>query len=97
MSCRSTPGMNVPMGLARIDSGLEDDQIQSLIHQLRHEYVGAHTHGSGESPHGADTTNDTGEQWRTLRNQLESSVNTHPGLRPQRRAGLLSLDPPRRV
>ncbi|MGI8416840.1 MAG: amidoligase family protein [Nakamurella sp.] len=89
MSCRSTPGMNVPMGLARIDSGLEDDQIQSLIHQLRHEYVGAHTHGSGESPHGADTTNDTGEQWRTLRNQLESSVNTHPGLRPQRRAGLL--------
>ena len=39
MVCRSTPGMSVPMGLANIDSGLDDDQIQSLVHQLRHEYA----------------------------------------------------------
>ena len=46
MVCRSTPGMSVPMGLANIDSGLDDDQIQSLVHQLRHEYAEGHHHGA---------------------------------------------------
>ena len=49
MVCRSTPGMSVPMGLANIDSGLDDDQIQSLVHQLRHEYAGHQQHGTEPS------------------------------------------------
>ncbi len=88
MSCRSTPGMSVPMGLARIDSGLEDDQVQSLIHQLRHEYNDAH----GQEPdaqrdHAAQAV--IAERWQTLRTSLEAAVLAHPHLRPQRRAGLV--------
>ncbi len=89
MVCRSTPGMSVPMGLANIDSGLDDDQIQSLVHQLRHEYAG-HQHGAGPdgdqrrtrpvTPHAA---------WDRFRSSTATRITAHPGLRPQRRAGLL--------
>jgi len=30
MVCRSTPGISIPMGLANIDSGLDDDQIHHI-------------------------------------------------------------------
>ena len=85
MSCRSTPGMSVPMGLARIDSGLEDDQIQSLIHQLRHEY----TDPAGLPRSDQAASADAADRWQTLRADLEAAVIAHPRLRPQRRAGLI--------
>ena len=88
MSCRSTPGMSVPMGLARIDSGLEDDQVQSLIHQLRHEYNGAHDQHPSQQNHGSEPV-DLTERWQALRTHLEAAVAAHPRLRPQRRAGLI--------
>lgn len=89
MSCRTTPGMSVPMGLARIDSGLEDDQVQSLIHQLRHEYNDAHAEHSGAQD-GRAVPLDLAERWQTLRTHLERTVTAHPRLRPQRRAGMIS-------
>ena len=88
MSCRSTPGMSVPMGLARIDSGLEDDQVQSLIHQLRHEYNAAHDQHSPQQNHGSEPV-DLTERWQALRTHLEAAVAAHSRLRPQRRAGLI--------
>ena len=88
MVCRSTPGMSVPMGLANIDSGLDDDQIQSLVHQLRHEYADGHHHSAARrgppvppaSPRAA---------WDRFRTATATRISAHPGLRPQRRAGLL--------
>ena len=92
MSCRSVPGMSVPMGLANIDSGLNDDQVQSLVHQLRHEYSQSHTvpgpdHGRLEPSPGPDLGSQG--QWAEFRQGLATRVTAHPGLRPQRRAGLL--------
>ena len=91
MSCRSVPGMSVPMGLANIDSGLSDDQVQSLVHQLRHEYSQAHlpaTSDVGGAPDAAPNAAHR-ETWADFRERLSTRINAHPTLRPQRRAGLL--------
>lgn len=92
MSCRSVPGMNVPMGLANIDSGLSDDQVQSLVHQLRHEYNEAHLLPAGGpsdgSPEGAPSAAQAAS-WTAVRSRLATRITAHPTLRPQRRAGLL--------
>jgi hypothetical protein len=92
MVCRSTPGMSVPMGLANIDSGLDDDQIQSLVHQLRHEYVEVHHHGAepegGHQQPGASAV-DPSAAWDRFRASTAMRITGHPGLRPQRRVGLL--------
>ena len=87
MVCRSTPGMSVPMGLANIDSGLDDDQIQSLVHQLRHEYAGHQQPGT--EPSDTRSTGDPAAAWDTFRSATATRITAHPGLRPQRRAGLL--------
>lgn len=90
MVCRSTPGMSVPMGLANIDSGLDDDQIQSLVHHLRHEYAEGHQHSAG---HGGELqpnpTGDPHAAWDRFRATTATRITAHPDLRPQRRAGLL--------
>jgi hypothetical protein len=72
--------MNVPLGLAHIDSGLDDDQIQSLVHQLRHEYT---------EDGGGPVAEHTQEAWDRFRSTTANRITAHPGLRPQRRAGLL--------
>lgn len=68
------------MGLAHIDSGLDDDQIQSLVHQLRHEYT---ENGGGPA------AEHTQQAWDRFRSTTATRITAHPGLRPQRRAGLL--------
>lgn len=88
MSCRSVPGMNVPMGLANIDSGLSDDQVQSLVHQLRHEYNEAHLLAAGGPPDAVPSAAQA-ESWTAFRSRLATRITAHPTLRPQRRAGLL--------
>ena len=92
MVCRSTPGMSVPMGLANIDSGLDDDQIQSLVHQLRHEYAEGHHHGAqpegGHHQPGTPAV-DPSAAWDRFRASTAMRITGHPGLRPQRRVGLL--------
>src|SRR5664279_6433401 len=82
--------MSVPMGLANIDSGLDDDQIQSLVHQLRHEYAESH----GDEPEGGlnqagTPAADPGAAWDRFRASTATRITGHPDLRPQRRAGLL--------
>lgn len=90
MVCRSTPGMSVPMGLANIDSGLDDDQIQSLVHQLRHEYSGGSADAGRADPAATGAEDGTTQTaWDRFREVTAARVQTHPGLRPQRRAGLL--------
>ena len=90
MVCRSTPGMSVPMGLANIDSGLDDDQIQSLVHQLRHEYAeGHHAAHQTEGAASRHPTVDPSAAWDRFRASTATRITGHPDLRPQRRAGLL--------
>jgi hypothetical protein len=71
--------MSVPMGLANIDSGLDDDQIQSLVHQLRHEYNDHLPQSTAADPRAA---------WDRFRTTTATRITAHPGLRPQRRAGV---------
>ena len=84
MSCRSVPGMSVPMGLANIESGLDDDQVQSLVHQLRHEYSSAQGDDNSVVERIAAE-----EAWANARQSLATQIEAHPTLRPQRRAGML--------
>lgn len=87
MSCRSTPGMSVPIALAHRDSGLDDDQVQSLLHQIRHEF--AETHPAAEVGDQTHTAEATRERWNEFRERMVSHVNGDPTLRPQRRAGMI--------
>ena len=71
--------MSIPLALAHLDSGLDDAQVQSLVHQLRHEYAtmnGAPVLGQAE--------------WDQYRNGLRERVTFHPTLRPQRRTGMIA-------
>lgn len=79
MSCRQVPGVSVLIGLAHIDSGLDDGQIQSLFHQIRHEYTPA-----------VVPTTTRQVAWDQFREQTTQRITTHPGLRPQRRTGLIN-------
>lgn len=72
------------MGLANIESGLDDDQVQSLVHQLRHEY--SSTHPEDNDVIGRIIAEET---WVTTRQNMETQIQAHPMLRPQRRAGML--------
>lgn len=89
MVCRSTPGMSVPMGLANIDSGLDDDQIQSLVHQLRHEYTDGQHHTGGPDGQQPAPGSESPTAWDRFRTATATRISAHPDLRPQRRAGLL--------
>lgn len=80
MVCRATPGSSVPLGLAKIESGLDDAQVQSLIHQLRHECP-------DEEPASREVEQ---QEWDTQRRQLERVTHNHEQLRPQRRDGMLA-------
>lgn len=80
MVCRATPGSSVPLGLAKIETGLDDAQVQSLMHQLRHE-----------CPDSEPVSREGEEQeWETQRRQLERIAHNHELLRPQRRTGMLA-------
>lgn len=79
MVCRSTPGMSIPLALAHLESGLDDAQVQSLVHQLRHEY--AEPQGGHPPLSQAD--------WDAYRGTLRERVTLDPNLRPQRRTGML--------
>ncbi|HEY5880970.1 MAG TPA: amidoligase family protein [Nakamurella sp.] len=76
------------MGLANIDSGLDDDQIQSLVHQLRHEFTDHPRPGPVDGSAAAVVVDQRGA-WDRFRATTATRITAHPGLRPQRRAGLL--------
>ena len=77
------------MGLANIESGLDDEQIQSLVHQLRHEYSDLHGGQDQHADRGEPDAAQAAEGWSRVRRGLETQIEAHPLLRPQRRAGML--------
>lgn len=48
MVCRSTRAGSVAVALAKVNTGLDDPQVQSVLHQLRHQ--GAATEAAGIAP-----------------------------------------------
>lgn len=78
MVCRTNPASSVFMALARDGSWLDDAQVQSIVHRLRHEYSHHNT------PHGWDRSAVASAQL----DRAEQEINLNPNLRPQRRAGL---------
>lgn len=80
MVCRQFALASVALALARADSGLDDPQVQSVFHQLRHELAGR-----------GDTTR-TAFSFETAvaADRLRREVTERPDLLDQRRAGLLA-------
>ena len=85
MVCRSVPGASVLLGLAKVESGLDDAQVQSLLHQLRHEYSQESLHDVGAEDRGVAL-----QQWERFQRGVRYEVERHPRLRPQRREGMLA-------
>lgn len=77
MVCRSHPLGSVAIGLTKRDVDLDDAQLQSLVHQLRHE--GASIGFEHRAP-----------LQDSLRARLQHELDTDPTIKPQRRDGLQS-------
>src|SRR4051794_19064145 len=78
MVCRENPTSSIAIALARTGTWLDDAQVQSIVHRLRHEYA------SDQPPPGYDR--DT-----FLMRQLdrsETDIEHNPVFRSERRAGL---------
>ena len=78
MVCRENPTSSIAIALARTGTWLDDSQVQSIVHRLRHEYA------SDQPPPGYDR--DT-----FLIRQLDRSdadIENNPVFRSERRAGL---------
>lgn len=78
MVCRQNAASSVAIALARAGSWLDDAQVQSIVHRLRHEYSGS------QPPAGWDRT---AYLTRELQ-RAENTIEVNPNFRPQRRAGL---------
>ncbi len=78
MVCRTNPASSVIMALARDGSWLDDAQVQSIVHRLRHEY----------SQHSVPQGWDRDEVASRELDRAERAISLNPNLRPQRRAGL---------
>lgn len=78
MVCREDKLASVAMAMVKRDVGLDDAQVQSLMHQLRHE-------GAGQL---ADDLHRS-QAREALAQQLRTEIAADPSLRRQRRIGLL--------
>lgn len=79
MVCRENPASSVVIALARNGTWLDDAQVQSIFHRLRHDPV------SGASSLGRDLRSSMVDQvFRRATRQIDQD----PVLRPQRRQGL---------
>lgn len=88
MVCRSVPGTSVPMGLAKIETSLDDAQIQSLMHQLRHECDPTFGRRAALTAGTVDEEEGLRQRWRRTCATLNAAIRQSSDLRPQRRAGL---------
>lgn len=78
MVCRENPTSSIAIALARTGTWLDDAQVQSIVHRLRHEYA------PDQPPRGYDRD-------IFLLRQLERSeadIENNPVFRPERRTGL---------
>lgn len=77
--CRSNPASSVVIALARNATWLDDAQVQSIFHRLRHDH---------------DPINRPGESREQMVDRVyaraDNQIARDPALRPQRRAGLRS-------
>ena len=80
MVCRSNPASSVVIALARNGTWLDDAQVQSVFHRLRHDPVVGATGGSGQRP----------DQIERIFAAAQQRIRTDPTLRTQRRQGLLA-------
>lgn len=78
MVCRENPASSVAIALARGGSWLDDAQVQSIVHQLRHEFDGH------APPPGWDRATFLSQELGRARHHIEAN----PNFRPDRRAGL---------
>ena len=78
MVCRQNAASSVAIALARSGSWLDDAQVQSIVHRLRHEF------SSSQPPEG---WNRDVSLHREL-DRAQHAITTNPNFRPQRRAGL---------
>lgn len=78
MVCRENPASSIAIALARSGSWLDDAQVQSVVHQLRHEFSGH------QPPNGWDRDDYLARELR----RSEQNIDTNPNFRPDRRAGL---------
>lgn len=78
MVCRETRAGSVAIALARADSGLDDPQVQSLLHQLRHRFTSGVYRSDPSTPADSDRA----------REYLTDLVAREPRLSERRRATL---------
>ena len=78
MVCRTNAASSVAIALARAGSWLDDAQVQSIVHRLRHEYSGS------QPPPGWNRAEYLSRELQRAENAIETNSN----FRPQRRAGL---------
>src|SRR6478609_3316811 len=80
MVCRENPASSIAIALAGSGSWLDDAQVQSIVHQLRHEF----------SPDAPPPTWSRGTFLVRELDRAERDIDTNPNFRPDRRAGLRS-------
>lgn len=78
MVCRQNAASSVAIALARSGSWLDDAQVQSIVHRLRHEF------SSSQPPLGWSRSTSL----HLALDRAQHTLTTNPNFRPQRRAGL---------
>ena len=78
MVCRQNAASSVAIALARSGSWLDDAQVQSIVHRLRHEF------SSSQPPAGWNRATSLDREL----DRAQHAITTNPNFRPQRRAGL---------
>lgn len=78
MVCRENPASAIAIALARAGTWMDDAQVQSIVHRLRHEY-------DEHSPPGSF---DRGGFVSAALTRAAHDIEVNPNFRPQRRAGL---------
>ncbi len=78
MVCRQNAASSVAIALARSGSWLDDAQVQSIVHRLRHEF------SSSQPPAGWNRATSLNREL----DRAQHAITTNPNFRPQRRAGL---------
>ena len=79
MVCRENPASSIAIALARSGSWLDDAQVQSIVHQLRHEFSGS------QPPAGWNRATFLAREL----DRAETAITINPNFRRDRRAGLL--------
>lgn len=78
MVCRENPASSIAIGLARTGTWMDDAQVQSIVHRLRHEFNG----------HAPPPSYRRDEFVAAALDRSERSIDANPNLGRERRQGL---------